>query len=108
MDIEKWVSLIVAILSGIATAIPLVVSLVKYIQKATKEKNWNDVLVIVMDLMKQAEANFDNGVDRKEWVLSMLESMSGSINYDINMTQISNLIDSLCVLTKTVNAPAEE
>lgn len=108
MDIEKWVSIIVAILSGIVTAIPLIVSLVKYIHKATKEKNWTAVLTIVMDLMKQAEENFDNGADRKEWVLSMMESMSGSLNYDIDMTQIANLIDALCSLTKTVNAPTKE
>ena len=108
MNIEQWVSLIVAILSGIATAIPLVVQLVRYIKKATKEKNWNAVLVIVMDLMKQAEENFDNGADRKEWVLSMIESMKDSINYDIDMTQIANLVDALCSLTKKVNAPTKE
>lgn len=108
MDMEKWINLIVAILSGIATAIPLVISLVKYISKAIKERNWNSVLTIVMDLMKQAEEKFDNGADRKEWVLSMIESMSDSINYDIDMAQISNLIDALCSLTKTVNAPTEE
>ena len=108
MDMEKWVSLIVAILSGIATAIPLVIQLVKYIRKSVQERNWNAVLAIVMDLMKEAEDKFNNGAARKEWVLAMIESMSDSINYEIDITQISNLIDALCDLTNKVNAPAEE
>lgn len=104
---ENWITLIVAILSGVATAIPLIVQLVKYVQAAIKEKNWNAVLTIVMDLMKQAEEKFDNGADRKEWVLSMIESMSDSINYNIDMNQISNMIDALCSMSKIVNAPTE-
>lgn len=104
---ENWITLIVAILSGIATAIPLIVQLVKYVQAAIKEKNWSAVLTIVMDLMKQAEEKFDNGADRKEWVLSMIESMSGSINYNIDIKQIGNMIDALCSMSKIVNAPAE-
>ena len=35
-----WVGLVVSILSGLAAAIPLVVQLVNYVQKAVKEKNW--------------------------------------------------------------------
>lgn len=99
--------MILAILSGIATAIPLVIQLVKYVQAAVKEKNWNAVLTIVMDLMKQAEKKFDNGADRKEWVLSMIESMSDSINYDIDLNQIGNMIDSLCAMSKIVNSPKD-
>ena len=38
MDTE-WVRLIVSVLSGLAATIPLVVQLVKYVQRAIKEKN---------------------------------------------------------------------
>ena len=41
MNATEWVSLIVSILTGLAAAIPLAVQLVKYVQKAVKEKNWN-------------------------------------------------------------------
>ena len=105
---EEYINLIIAILSGIVTAIPLIIQLVKYVKTAIKEKNWNAVLAIVMDLMKQAEDKFDNGADRKEWVLAMVESMSDSINYDIDIEQIGNLIDALCQMSKIVNAPAKE
>lgn len=108
MELETYIGYIVAILSGIATAIPLVIHLVKYIKQAVREKNWNALLTLVMDLMKQAEEKFDNGADRKEWVLGMIESLQDSINYEIDMVQISNLIDSLCALTKKVNPPIQE
>lgn len=37
----NWVEIVISILTGLAAAIPLVVQLVKYVQKAVKEKNWN-------------------------------------------------------------------
>ena len=47
MDTE-WVRLIVSVLSGLAATIPLVVQLVKYVQRAIKEKNWPQVVNLVM------------------------------------------------------------
>ena len=39
MNAEQIVSLIVAILAGLSTCIPLAYKLVQYVQKATQEKN---------------------------------------------------------------------
>ena len=44
----NWVEIVISILTGLAAAIPLVVQLVKYVQKAVKEKNWNKMLDMVM------------------------------------------------------------
>ena len=96
---------VVAILSGLAAAIPLVVKLVEYIRKAVREKNWNNVLKLVMELMEQAEGKFSDGATRKEWVMAMVQSSAKTINYDIDMDIISNLIDSLCDMSKVVNKP---
>lgn len=41
---SSYINYIVAILAGLATAIPLVINLIKYVQKAVKEKNWNQVV----------------------------------------------------------------
>ena len=59
MDTMNWVQLITAILAGLATAIPLVVKLVNVVQAAVKEKNWNQLLKMMMDYMTQAEKNFE-------------------------------------------------
>lgn len=104
---EQYLQLIVSALVGLATAIPLVVKLVEYVRKAVKEKNWSDLLDMVMNYMGTAEKKFDNGADRKEWVLAMVKASSETVNYDINMEAISKLIDDLCKMSKKVNAPAE-
>ena len=63
----EWSEFIVSILAGLAAAIPLVVKLVEYVQKAVKEKNWEKMLALVMDLMEVAETKFESGADKKEW-----------------------------------------
>lgn len=100
-------ALIVALLTGLATAIPLVIKLVEYCQKAIKEKNWSRVLELVQSLIVTAENKFDNGGDKKEWVMEQVKSSAKTINYDIDMEAISKLIDSLIALTKKVNVSNE-
>lgn len=104
---SDWINLVVTVLAGLATAIPLVIQLVKFVQKAIKEKNWKDLLELVTNLMKEAELKFDNGTDRKEWCLMMVKASADTINYDIDLEHVSNLIDSLCAMSRVVNAPKE-
>ena len=105
---SEWVDIVVSVLSGLIVLIPLVVKLIEYVQLAAKEKNWGDVLELVTNLMKEAENKFDNGLERKEWVLMMVKASADTINYDINLEQISEMIDSLTAMTKVVNAPVIE
>lgn len=99
----KWLEMLLEILSGLIVVIPLVVKLVEYVQKATREKNWNDLLKLVVDLMEQAEGKFDNGNERREWVLMMVKASADTINYDIDLDVVAQMIDSLCAMTKVVN-----
>lgn len=103
----EWCEIIICILSGIAITIPLVIKLVEYVKKAVREKNWQQLLALVMRLMAEAEEKFDNGATRKEWVLGMVEASAEFIDYDIDIEQISKLIDSLCDMSKIVNPPKE-
>lgn len=100
---KEWGRLIIAVLSGLATAIPLVIQLVKYVQKAIQEKNWPEVVKLVSGYMERAETMFNNGADRKEWVMAMVKASADSIRYNIDMDEISRLIDSLCDMSKVVN-----
>lgn len=107
----NWVEIVISILTGLAAAIPLVVQLVKYDAKGRgKRRTWNKMLDMVMDLMKTAEGMFVKAADRKEWVLAMIKGSADSINYDVDIEAISELIDSLCDMSKVVNnseAPTE-
>lgn len=103
----NWYEVVISILSGLAVAIPLVIKLVEFVQKAIKEKNWRDLLELVTNLMKEAEGKFDNGSDRREWVITCVKATADTINYDIDMDVVGKLIDELCAMSKIVNAPKE-
>lgn len=110
MDWMEVLKYIAAICSGLAATIPLVIQLVKYVKQAVKERNWGIVLQKVMELMQIAETKFKEGAERKEWVLAMLKASADSINYDIDYDTISEMIDSLCDMSKVINpaTPAAE
>ena len=108
MDVNHIINLIVSILAGLATCIPLAYNLVKYVKKAAKEKNWNALLDLVMKLIIQAETKFNDGATRKEWVMAMVQTSAEYINYPVDAQALSELIDSLCDLTKSVNVNKEE
>lgn len=103
----EWYEILINVLSGLAVAIPLVIKLVEYVKQSVKEKNWNKLLTLVMKLMAEAEEKFDNGVDRKTWVLEMVAASADIIDYEIDLEQIGMLIDSLCAMSKVVNAQKE-
>jgi hypothetical protein len=104
----EWYEIVIEVLSGLIIMIPLVVKLVEYVKAAAKEKNWNDLLKLIMNLMQEAEGKFNNGEDRKNWVLMAVKASADTINYDIDMNQVSELIDNLCKMTKVVNPPVVE
>lgn len=105
---ENWIDLIVTVLSTLLMIVPLVIKLVEYVQKAIKEKNWKDLLELVTNLMKEAEGKFDNGSDRREWVITCVKATASTINYDIDIDVVGKLIDDLTAMSKIVNAPKEE
>lgn len=104
----EWYEIVISVLTGLAATIPLVIKLIEWVQLAIKEKNWNNLLTLVMNLMTEAEGKFDNGADRKTWVLSMVEASAKTINYDVDLEQVGQLIDALCAMSKQVNAPKVE
>ena len=104
----KWYEILIEVLSGLIIMIPLVVKLVEYVKAAAMEKNWGDLLDLIMNLMKEAEGKFDNGADRKNWVMMVVKASADTINYPIDMNKVSDLIDNLCKMTKAVNPPIIE
>lgn len=102
--------LIIAIFSGLTVTIPLVIKLVEYVQKATKEKNWSEIVRLVLGYMTEAERKFSDGATRKEWVMSMVKQSARSIEYELDddaINKISDMIDNICAAAKTINTPDE-
>ena len=104
----ELIDAIVKILSGLVVIIPLVVKLVEYVNKAVREKNWQVLLKLVTDFMKEAEGKFTTGVERKDYVMLAIKASASAINYEIDMEVVSKLIDDLCAMSKVVNGPDAE
>lgn len=100
--------LIIEILAGLLIVIPLVAKLIEYVKKSTLEKNWNNLIRLLLNLMATAEEKFDNGADRKQWVIAMVQASANTINYPISEQELSKLIDNLVELTKKVNVAIPE
>ena len=104
----EWLEIILSILSGLAVAIPLALELVKWVKKAIEEKNWQSLLSLITNFMREAESKFDNGAERKDYVMLAIKASADTINYKIDMDVVSKLIDDLCAMSKIVNAPQEK
>ncbi len=105
---KEWIDLIIAVLVGLATAIPLVVKLVQYVKLAVREKNWAKLLNLVMKQMEIAEQTFATGAERKRYVMAAVMGLADSIDYEVDEAELSELIDRLCDMSKIVNAPEVE
>ena len=102
----KWIELLVAVLAGLVVCIPLVANLVEVVREAVQERNWASLIRIVMNFMVEAERAFDNGYDRKQWVMSQLDAAAKTANYDLTddaRQRISDMIDAMCTMAYTVN-----
>lgn len=104
----EWVKLIVALVSGIAACIPLVIQLVKFVKEAAKSKNWTPLMQLVLKLMTEAENNFATGAERKKYVIDSIKAMEATLNYDIDENAISAMIDAIVAASKTINVKKTE
>ena len=96
-------NMILSIITGLCTCIPLMIQLVKYVKIAIAEKNFGNVMKIVIDLLPEAEEKFNTGEEKKEYVMSKVQSLSKSLGHEIDMDSVSEMIDSIIAVTKQVN-----
>ena len=102
----EWYEIVIEIVTGLAIVIPLVIKLVSMTTSYVKEKNWNKIITMVTEYMVQAEQLYALGADKKAWVLEMVKTSGAISNFDLteeNMLKISELIDNLCSLSKSIN-----
>ena len=107
-NVSIWIEIIVAILTGIATCIPLVIKLVQTIKEAVKAKNWAPMMQLVLKLMTEAEDNYVTGAEKKAYVLDSIEAIKGTLNYDVDMDVVANMVDAIAEITKKINVNKTE
>ena len=102
----KWIELLTAVIAGLVVCIPLVAQVVEAVREAVQERNWAMLIRIIMNHMVEAENAFDNGFDRKQWVMSQLDAAAKTANYNLTddaRQRISDMIDAMCAMAYTVN-----
>ncbi len=102
-NVNFWIQSLISLLSGLLVLIPLVVKLIQYVRLAVKERNWPNMLSLVMSLMAEAETEFETGAERKDFVLNEIEAMAGALNYDIDLDVVSEMIDAICKASRKIN-----
>lgn len=102
-NVNFWVEIIIAILTGLATCIPLAIKLVEVIKDSVKAKNWTPLMQLVLKLMAEAEENYSTGAERKAYVVDSIEAIKNTLNYDVDMSVVSDMIDSIILATKKIN-----
>lgn len=101
--VEVLLQIVLPIVSGLAAAIPLVIQLVKYIKTAMTEKNFGNIMKLVLDLMPEAEEKFSTGEERKAYVMSNIETISAKLDYKVDLEKVSEMIDAIIAASKKLN-----
>ena len=102
-NVNIWIEIIIAILTGLATCIPLVIKLVQTIKESVKAKNWAPLMQLVLRLMAEAEENYTTGAEKKAYVIDSINALKGSLNYDVDMDAVDAMIDAIIIATKKIN-----
>lgn len=108
MDFEQTVQIICAVLTGIATAIPLVIKLAEYVKKAVRERSWRGLIELTLELMENAEKLFDSGQSRREYVIEAVGKTARAIDFEFDEQEFGELIDRICKMSKCVNCAVAE
>ena len=103
MEFMDILNLILAIVAGLGACIPLVIELVKYIKIAIAEKNFGNIMKLVLELMPEAEYKFDTGEERKAYVLSNISELSVKLDYKVDLEKVSEMIDEIVKASKKIN-----
>ncbi len=102
-NVNIWMNIIISILTGLATCIPLVIKLVQVIKEAVKSKNWTALMQLMLKLMAEAEENYSTGEERKAYVIDSVEALKSSLNYDVDMEAVSAMVDAIAKASKKIN-----
>ena len=102
-NVNIWIEIVIAILTGLATCLPLVIKLVQVVKDSVKAKNWTPLMQLVLRLMTEAEENYSTGAEKKAYVIDSIEAIKGTLNYDVDMEAVSAMVDAIIIATKKIN-----
>lgn len=97
--------IVLQVATGLVVIIPLIKKFYDAVKASIEEKNWRNLLNLLMKYIEEAEEKLSdqNGADRADWVVAMVKASAEWANYKIDDDELRAWIDSLVEMTKKVN-----
>ena len=99
----ETLNLILRIVAAVVPMVPLVIALITFVKKSIQEKNWKQMVNLALKLIVEAEGLFVTGAEKKDYVMKLVKAAAEEINYTVDEKALSDLIDSIVSVTKSVN-----
>lgn len=100
---EVWTTIILPIISGLVSCVPLVITLINVVQKNSKSQNWTALMSLTLKLMTEAEALYKEGSEKKDYVINSIKALEKTLNYDVDIDKVDAMINSIIEVTKKIN-----
>jgi len=103
---DNLLTFFVANSAAIVAILGLLFTTIEFVAKAYKEKNWAQLVALVLTDMTEAEKLFIPGEDKKAYCLERLQDHASKVGYildDESIYKISKLIDDVCLTSKSLN-----
>ena len=100
---QDIIKLVLQCIITLSAVIPLIMALIRYVNKYRSKSDWDKLVQLVMELCVQAENKYKKGSDKKNWVISMVQKLSSSIDYDISNDDLKKIELLIDVIIETAN-----
>ena len=86
-NVEGWVTLItliVGLIGAIAALVPTIIKMVKALRELIKNKQWQKIVELAINAMKEAEGLFQEGTDKLEYAMKTLKAACKELNNELD------------------------
>lgn len=93
-NVEGWVTLItliVGLIGAIAALVPTIIKMVKALRELIKNKQWQKIVELAINAMKEAEGLFQEGTDKLEYAMKTVKAACKELNIELDDTLVANL-----------------
>lgn len=105
MEVKDILLCVIAICTGLIITIPLVKKFYCVMKENAQNKNWYAFLSLILQDMQAVQQNIQDGKDRKEAVMEIIDINANAVNYpltDEEKQKLSDMIDALVEMANIV------
>lgn len=100
----NWIDLIIAICGAVSVIVPLAIKLYTTTKQLVQEKNYTKIISGIAEIAKEAEGLFDNGTERREYVLNILKVTSDNLGVPYDEVRFDKELTKIVEAAKKINS----